>query len=108
MRHAFKCCAGAGHEYNSNVEINQSDRGRADRGEIPSIHCPGTPERGRANMKLSFGNDFLWGAATAAFQIEGSVAAGGRGESIWDRFCTVPRAIKDGSDGGQACEHYRL
>jgi beta-glucosidase len=55
---------------------------------------------------LSFGDDFLWGAATAAFQIEGGTRHDGRGESIWDRFCTVPNAIRDGSDGTRACEHY--
>lgn len=59
-------------------------------------------------MKLDFDDNFLWGAATAAFQIEGSTTQHGRGESIWDRFCTVPNAIKDGSDGRHACEHYRL
>ena len=59
-------------------------------------------------MNLNFGNNFLWGAATAAFQIEGSTSRDGRGESIWDRFCTMPNAIKDGTDGKNACEHYQL
>lgn len=58
--------------------------------------------------QLTFGDDFLWGAATAAFQIEGATRQDGRGESIWDRFCTLPNAIRDGSDGTSACEHYRL
>ncbi len=46
----------------------------------------------------------MWGAATAAFQIEG--AADGRGESTWDRFATRPGAVSDGSDGHRACDHH--
>ncbi|MBS2022603.1 MAG: beta-glucosidase [Deltaproteobacteria bacterium] len=49
---------------------------------------------------------FLWGVATSAFQIEGATRDGGRGESVWDRFCTQPGAISDGSDGARACEHF--
>jgi beta-glucosidase len=48
---------------------------------------------------------FTWGAATAAFQIEG--AADQRGRSIWDRFCTEPGRIADGSDGLVACDHVK-
>lgn len=55
----------------------------------------------------TFPETFLWGAATSAFQIEGSTAVDGRGESIWDRFCRVPGAIRDGSSGQPACDHYR-
>lgn len=54
----------------------------------------------------SFADDFLWGAATSAYQIEGGVREGGRGESIWDRFATTPGHIADGSDGSVACDHY--
>ena len=50
--------------------------------------------------------DFLWGSATSSYQIEGAVDEDGRGESIWDRFCTIPGAIKDGTDGADACDHY--
>ena len=50
---------------------------------------------------------FLWGAATAAYQIEGHTQADGRGESIWDRFATVPGAIEEGVSGEGACDHYR-
>jgi beta-glucosidase len=46
------------------------------------------------------------GASTAAYQIEGAVHDGGRGESIWDRFCRVPGAIVDGDTGDVACDHY--
>jgi beta-glucosidase len=54
----------------------------------------------------TFPEDFLWGVATSSFQIEGATDAEGRGESIWDRFCTQPGAVKDGTDGSVACDHY--
>ncbi|EMD34834.1 glycoside hydrolase family 1 protein [Gelatoporia subvermispora B] len=53
-------------------------------------------------------SDFVWGFATASYQIEGSVAAGGRGPSIWDAFCAQPGKIRDGSSGEVATDSYRL
>ncbi|WP_312550276.1 GH1 family beta-glucosidase [Massilia sp.] len=53
-----------------------------------------------------FPDDFVWGSATSAFQIEGAASADGKGPSIWDSFCTRPGAINDGSDGKVACDHY--
>jgi beta-glucosidase len=53
-----------------------------------------------------FASDFLWGCATSAYQIEGAIAEDGRVESIWDRFCARPGAIRDGSSGAVACDHY--
>jgi len=49
---------------------------------------------------------FIWGAATSSYQVEGASTEDGRGESIWDRFCTVPGAIADRSDGSVACDHF--
>ncbi len=50
--------------------------------------------------------DFRWGAATAAYQIEGAVAEDGRSPSIWDTFCRIPGAIDNGDTGDIACDHY--
>ena len=51
-------------------------------------------------------NGFVWGAATAAFQIEGATTADGRGESIWDRFAATAGKVARGETGDPACEHY--
>lgn len=55
----------------------------------------------------AFPDDFVWGVATSAFQIEGASQTDGKGLSIWDTFCRVPGAIADGTDGTVACEHYQ-
>lgn len=49
---------------------------------------------------------FLWGTATASYQIEGGVAEDGRGSSIWDTFTHEPGRIRDGHTGDVACDHY--
>ncbi|MBP2705585.1 beta-glucosidase [Microbispora sp. RL4-1S] len=54
----------------------------------------------------SFPAGFVWGTATAAYQIEGAVSADGRGPSIWDAFCRVPGAVARGESGEFACDHY--
>ncbi len=55
---------------------------------------------------LKFPEDFTWGAATSAFQIEGSPRADGKSPSIWDTFCATPGRISDASSGDVACDHY--
>jgi beta-glucosidase len=55
---------------------------------------------------MSARDGFVWGAATAAYQIEGATSADGRGESIWDRFATVPGNVANGDTGEPACDHY--
>lgn len=55
-----------------------------------------------------FPDGFKWGAATAAFQIEGAWQADGKGESIWDRFCHTPGNVAQGDTGDAACDHYHL
>jgi beta-glucosidase/6-phospho-beta-glucosidase/beta-galactosidase len=49
---------------------------------------------------------FLWGAATASYQIEGAAAEGGRAPSIWDVFAHTPGKIERGETGDVACDHY--
>jgi beta-glucosidase len=53
-----------------------------------------------------FPRDFVRGVATSAYQIEGAAGEDGRGDSIWDEFCRRPGAIRDGSSGENACDHY--
>jgi beta-glucosidase len=59
-----------------------------------------------ANPALKFPDGFNWGVATSAYQVEGAVAADGRGRSIWDAFCERPGMIADNSSGAVACDHY--
>ena len=56
--------------------------------------------------EVKFPDGFIWGSATAAFQIEGAAHEGGRKDSIWDAFCRVPGAVAFGHDGAVACDHY--
>ncbi len=51
---------------------------------------------------------FLWGAATAAFQIEGAANLNGRTDSIWDTFSRIPGKINNGDTADRACNHYEL
>ena len=53
-----------------------------------------------------FPPDFVWGAATAAYQVEGAAGVAGRGESIWDRFSHTPGRVWNGDTGDVACDHY--
>lgn len=53
-----------------------------------------------------FPKDFVWGAATAAFQIEGAANEDGRGESMWDRFSHTPGKVANGDTGDVASDHY--
>jgi beta-glucosidase len=55
---------------------------------------------------LEFPPGFLWGAATASYQIEGAVDEGGRGRSVWDRYCETTGNVANGESGAIACDHY--
>jgi beta-glucosidase len=54
----------------------------------------------------SFPEGFVWGAASASYQIEGGAAEDGKGPSIWDEFCKRPGAVWQGHSGEVACDHY--
>ncbi len=53
-----------------------------------------------------FPSGFLWGTATASYQVEGAVREDDRGESIWDRFAHTPGKTFNGDTGDVACDHY--
>ena len=57
-------------------------------------------------MSDTFPSDFIWGTATAAYQIEGAVAENGRKPSVWDTFSALPGRTLNGSTGAIACDHY--
>jgi beta-glucosidase len=56
--------------------------------------------------KIKFPKDFLWGTATASYQIEGAWDEDGKGESIWDLVSHKPGVILNGDTGDVACDHY--
>jgi beta-glucosidase len=55
---------------------------------------------------MPFPSDFVWGSATASYQIEGAVDEDGRGTSIWDTFSHTPGKVDNGDTGDVACDHY--
>ncbi len=55
---------------------------------------------------MAFRDDFLWGAATASYQIEGAAYEDGKGLSVWDTFCRQPGRVLEGHTGDTACDHY--
>ena len=57
-------------------------------------------------MDINFPKNFLWGVATASYQIEGAYNIDGKGESIWDRFTHTPGKIKNNENGDTAVDHY--
>ncbi len=55
---------------------------------------------------ITFPDGFLWGAATASYQIEGAAHEGGRGDSVWDVFSHTEGKVANGHTGDVACDHY--
>src|SRR5215213_11504507 len=85
-----------------------SRRSRARRGSLSRQRVPSdaTEERGMTADRRDFPADFVWGTATASYQIEGAPDVDGKGRSIWDTFTRVPGAIADGKTGDVADDHY--
>jgi beta-glucosidase len=67
---------------------------------------PETELRAQTNGHLAFPVGFVWGAATAAYQVEGAYDVDGRGRSIWDTFCHSPGRVLGGDTGDVAVDHY--
>lgn len=55
---------------------------------------------------MGFRKDFVWGAATSAYQVEGAVNEGGKGLNIWDEFCHTPGRVRGGDTADVATDHY--
>jgi len=72
-------------------------------GADPAIRHRTDPER---PIGLHFPNNFRWGAATSAYQIEGAAKEDGRGESVWDTFSHTPGRTRGGDTGDVAADHY--
>src|SRR5688500_1523754 len=70
----------------------------------PTLARDASPDEGKT--AAMFPPDFLWGAATAAYQVEGASREDGKGESIWDRFAHTPGRIQNGDTGDVACDSY--
>src|SRR6266480_6635946 len=83
----------------------RTERFRHSRASGNPVSCR---ERYRSNMPstIEFPAEFLWGAATSAYQIEGSPLADGAGPSIWQRFAHTPGLMTGGHTGDVACDHY--
>lgn len=62
--------------------------------------------KNQQRILTGFPEDFYYGCATSSYQVEGGVSEEGRGESIWDLFCSKEGNIIDGSSGAIACDHY--
>ncbi len=55
---------------------------------------------------MKFRSDFVWGAATSSYQIEGGAYEGGKGLNIFDTFCSIPGRVLNNDHGNVACDHY--
>jgi beta-glucosidase len=76
-------------------------------GAIPDVVAATEPLLDEQPASVSiFPSNFVWGVATAAYQIEGAVNEDGRGTSIWDTFSRTPGKVLNGDTGDVACDHY--
>jgi beta-glucosidase len=82
---------------------------------LPALHLTGCndpvtavkeKEPPKTDPKRKFPDNFIWGTATAAYQVEGAVKEDGRGVSIWDTYSKLPGKIKNNDNGDIACDMY--
>jgi hypothetical protein len=81
------------------------------RGLLATVFSLFTSEGVLQGSKAAKGNgifpaDFVWGASTSSYQIEGAVDQDGRGKSIWDVYSHTPGRVRNGDTGDIACDHY--
>ncbi len=89
------------------IRVNAVAPGRHQRAHGPRVGRRGAaPMSQGTTLARRFPAGFLFGTATAAYQIEGGHDADGKGRSIWDTFCERPGAISTGETGEIACDHY--
>ena len=65
-----------------------------------------TTDADGSTTRRRFPDGFLWGVATAAYQVEGGAHEGGRGPSVWDTFSHTPGKVHHGDTGDIACDSY--
>ena len=87
----------------SRVGFGGERTSQADR--TPDTTVPGAASEAEI-QRAHFPENFLWGMATASYQVEGAWNEDGKGESIWDRCAHRPGHIKGGDTGDVACDHY--
>jgi beta-glucosidase len=87
----------------STIVSRTSSDGKATQRSASAVETQTAPAPGQP---LIFPPDFLWGAATAAYQIEGAANEDGRGPSIWDTFSRTPGRVLNGDTGDVAADHY--
>ncbi len=73
---------------------------------LPAIHLPPASAQTPTRNDRSFPEGFLWGSATASYQVEGAVHEDGRGPSIWDTFSHTPGKTHNGDTGDVADDYY--